>query len=530
MKRTNDKDTPSSLKKTKTDHVEFGSSTLIKPPNRISSQQRTPFSQRPPPSPPKPEPEIIMLSSDDEEDLEQQREELATSVKEAANKLSLSKSRPNTTTPIPIPQVIIADSSTSKPNTSSPKNIQKVNTVAPNTNSKINIPPTIAATTKQQPTTSSIKGKERELEPAVIIKSPHPKVVIKPDIPSASTASSTTSTETTPKPVVVKEDKPSTTEKKTTQGIDITNLDDELDDEEQVTAVIVESSSAPENKDTIAQPTPINPTTEQFKPTKTLISSTFASEELSEIDELLSDSEMGDNVESTIAHQQHGNADIVKKVVEEPVVQKPSVEKKKKEEVLQIEETDSDTTHRSFSTRPVREGRNKPKTYNDIVNSSYVSSDSDYDFVDYTTNLAAISAASSSSNRKLVKKVVDSHKAAPRSSPMRAANMLAKFTKELSSRRHLKTGFVYDTAMSYHATPNPMEIHPEDPRRIFKIFNILEQHGLLKECKRIKSRRATKQEILLAHNIVHYRKMRETAGKYIVNIRCDTSKRKREAN
>ncbi|KAI8048226.1 hypothetical protein BDF21DRAFT_351767 [Thamnidium elegans] len=93
---------------------------------------------------------------------------------------------------------------------------------------------------------------------------------------------------------------------------------------------------------------------------------------------------------------------------------------------------------------------------------------------------------------------------------MRPSVILSKFTKELTSRRQLKTGFVYDTAMSYHATPNPMEIHPEDPRRIFKIFNILEQHGILRECRRIVSRRATKQEILLVHNIIHYRKLRDT--------------------
>jgi len=82
-------------------------------------------------------------------------------------------------------------------------------------------------------------------------------------------------------------------------------------------------------------------------------------------------------------------------------------------------------------------------------------------------------------------------------------------------RRLLKTGFVYDTAMSYHATPDDTEIHPEDPRRIFKIFNIMERHGLLTECRRIKSRRATKEEILLVHNITHYRTLRNTSGRCI---------------
>jgi histone deacetylase 6 len=78
------------------------------------------------------------------------------------------------------------------------------------------------------------------------------------------------------------------------------------------------------------------------------------------------------------------------------------------------------------------------------------------------------------------------------------------------------TGFVYDTVMSYHATPDPIEIHPEDPRRIYKIFSILEKHGLLAECIRIKSRRATREEITAIHSIIHYRKMRETTSKLYI--------------
>jgi histone deacetylase 6 len=68
--------------------------------------------------------------------------------------------------------------------------------------------------------------------------------------------------------------------------------------------------------------------------------------------------------------------------------------------------------------------------------------------------------------------------------------------------------------MFYHARLDPSEIHPEDPRRIFKIFNILRERGLLSECKRVISRRATKEEILLVHNILFYRTMRDTRGKY----------------
>jgi hypothetical protein len=86
--------------------------------------------------------------------------------------------------------------------------------------------------------------------------------------------------------------------------------------------------------------------------------------------------------------------------------------------------------------------------------------------------------------------------------------------QRIIQRRLQKTGYTYDGAMFYHARLDPSEIHPEDPRRIFKIFNILRERGLLSECKRVISRRATKEEILLVHNILFYRTMRDTRGKY----------------
>ncbi|KAI7889615.1 uncharacterized protein EV154DRAFT_272730, partial [Mucor mucedo] len=129
-------------------------------------------------------------------------------------------------------------------------------------------------------------------------------------------------------------------------------------------------------------------------------------------------------------------------------------------------EIDSDGNQTAFvKDRPVRAGRNVISTYNDIANS-----------IDPEKLTHLVSDSDDNTTGKMSKKA--------RPSPpktMRATVVLSKFTKELTSRRHLKTGFVYDTAMSYHATPNPMEIHPEDPRRIFKIFNILEQNGLLGE-------------------------------------------------
>ncbi|KAG2196385.1 hypothetical protein INT47_012889 [Mucor saturninus] len=216
-------------------------------------------------------------------------------------------------------------------------------------------------------------------------------------------------------------------------------------------------------------------------------------DDMSEIDELQSDTDADEITMSTptptFAPLQPLE-DITETVVEEsrPIsdLETQSTDDK---------EIDSDGNQTAFvKDRPVRAGRNVISTYNDIANSidpeklTHLVSDSD----DNTTVMSKKARLSP-----------------PKTT--RATVVFSKFTKELTSRRHLKTGFVYDTAMSYHATPNPMEIHPEDPRRIFKIFNILEQNGLLGECERINSRRATKEEILLVHNIIHYRTLRQSA-------------------
>ncbi|KAI8641223.1 hypothetical protein BD408DRAFT_418598 [Parasitella parasitica] len=148
---------------------------------------------------------------------------------------------------------------------------------------------------------------------------------------------------------------------------------------------------------------------------------------------------------------------------------------------------------------PARESRNKVTTYNDIANSL----DPSQFAVDYLSSADDESEIDAFSYGNAFSHNDDSLSA-----------VFTKYSKQANlsrPRRSLKTGFVYDTAMSYHATPDDTEIHPEDPRRIFKIFNIIERRGLLSECKRIKSRRATKEEILLVHNINHYRTLRNTS-------------------
>lgn len=87
-----------------------------------------------------------------------------------------------------------------------------------------------------------------------------------------------------------------------------------------------------------------------------------------------------------------------------------------------------------------------------------------------------------------------------------------------------RTGLVYDDRMRFHAEDEELvrdisDIHPEDPRRIYAIFNELREAGLVHEsiesddadsdyrddkCWRIHVRHATKAEIRLVHTEEHY--------------------------
>lgn len=69
--------------------------------------------------------------------------------------------------------------------------------------------------------------------------------------------------------------------------------------------------------------------------------------------------------------------------------------------------------------------------------------------------------------------------------------------EDTSSR--FMTGLVYSTEMMKHSNSNE-EDHPEAPERIFKIFNTINQAGLVKRMKRIKIRECVKQEVELIHH------------------------------
>ncbi|KAI9264770.1 hypothetical protein BY458DRAFT_490985 [Sporodiniella umbellata] len=217
-------------------------------------------------------------------------------------------------------------------------------------------------------------------------------------------------------------------------------------------------------------------------------------EELSELDELhYSD----DSVELSIIIENTEKNPISKKLLQE-------------DEQIDIESLDSGNTIQSPFQKKVQ-----PKAEDDVE---------EFYEVDIRSNIPKRKAAEKDIDDDYVLNKNSKHpdqvlKPAP-ARPKRSHNTTKKESIEkkldddsfenITKRRFLKTGYVYDTIMSYHATPDPIEIHPEDPQRLYRIYSILQKHGLLAECKRIKSRKATREEITDIHSITHYRKMRET--------------------
>ena len=88
--------------------------------------------------------------------------------------------------------------------------------------------------------------------------------------------------------------------------------------------------------------------------------------------------------------------------------------------------------------------------------------------------------------------------------------------------RDIPSGLCYDARMRFHSVINPMDDHPEDPRRIFRIYKKLEEAGLVslphvsdpvdaKTLKRIPVREVEREEILLVHDLNHWESMLATA-------------------
>lgn len=98
---------------------------------------------------------------------------------------------------------------------------------------------------------------------------------------------------------------------------------------------------------------------------------------------------------------------------------------------------------------------------------------------------------------------------------------------------NLPTGLCYDMRMRYHCEMEPptdrLEIHPEDPRRIYQIYKELCLAGLVedpiskmpivpKPLHRIYAREATQAEICLVHDLKHFIAVAKTKGLYLIIV------------
>jgi hypothetical protein len=107
-----------------------------------------------------------------------------------------------------------------------------------------------------------------------------------------------------------------------------------------------------------------------------------------------------------------------------------------------------------------------------------------------------------------------------------AAAFLATKAKAISKPNPLpistlRTGFCYDIRMRFHQTVDYRDTHPEDPRRIYRIYKELALAGLIEDREtqtvnpdelmmRLRARYATEQEILLVHSKEHLAEMQAT--------------------
>ncbi|BFZ55609.1 Histone deacetylase hda1 [Savitreella phatthalungensis] len=94
--------------------------------------------------------------------------------------------------------------------------------------------------------------------------------------------------------------------------------------------------------------------------------------------------------------------------------------------------------------------------------------------------------------------------------------------KRIVDHRDLPSGVCYDARMRFHSIIDPLDSHPEDPRRIYRIYKKLEEAGLVgpasttdedspRVMKRIPVREVLKEEVLLAHDLAHWESMLATA-------------------
>ncbi|KAF9157216.1 Histone deacetylase hda1 [Actinomortierella ambigua] len=69
--------------------------------------------------------------------------------------------------------------------------------------------------------------------------------------------------------------------------------------------------------------------------------------------------------------------------------------------------------------------------------------------------------------------------------------------------RSTRTGYVYDVRMKYHCNVHGDDDHPEDPRRIWRIYDALNTAGCTDRMIKVPTREATTEELELVHSDDH---------------------------
>lgn len=102
-----------------------------------------------------------------------------------------------------------------------------------------------------------------------------------------------------------------------------------------------------------------------------------------------------------------------------------------------------------------------------------------------------------------------------------ATTVKRKLEQSDAVRSHT-SGICYDARMRFHAVINPIDDHPEDPRRIYRIYRAIEEAGLTsiaaltaqgtRSLRRIPVREVLRDEVLLVHDLDHWESMLATAN------------------
>lgn len=150
------------------------------------------------------------------------------------------------------------------------------------------------------------------------------------------------------------------------------------------------------------------------------------------------------------------------------------------------------------------------------------------------TNMHVLNAVLSNTVSRSASEPLDGPKVRPMAngqsvSPARditAATFLAAKAKANSKPNplpisSLRTGFCYDIRMRFHQTLDYRDTHPEDPRRIYRIYKEFALAGLIEDREtqsedpeelmmRLRARYATEDEVLLVHTKEHLAEMAAT--------------------